>query len=109
MVHLRVERHLNRPWSKAGRIREFLYIRHQASRLVLAAVRVNGYLMDLFLVEAGRTYHYPLRPLAQGLEVTVEEVVEDVDLLLPENRTYRQFHLFKHLSPDDVIVPGRSL
>lgn len=108
MVQLMVDRHLNRLWERTGQVKEFLYIKHQASRLVMGAVRVNGYLMDLFLIEAGRTYHYPLRQVSPELEVAVEEVVADVDLLLPENKTYRQFEFFKTLSPDEVIVPSRS-
>lgn len=53
-------------------------------------IRVNGYLLNFASIEGQRQKHYPLKNLPQTVEVTVD----NVDLTLPENRSYQEADLF---------------
>ena len=67
------------------------------NHLLLVQIRVNGYLLDFASIEGQRQKHYRLKNLPQTVELTVDDVEEDVDLTLPENRSYQEADFFERM------------
>jgi hypothetical protein len=66
-------------------------------------IRINGYLYRLVSLSAGQEKKLIIPHLATGYQVTVDEVEEDINMLLPENATYYDRDFFKTLAVDDVV------
>ena len=80
--------------SVRGGLEDILIMENMTNHLLLVQIRVNGYLLDFASIEGQRQKHYPLKKLSQTVEVTVDNVEDDVDLTLPENRSYQEADLF---------------
>ena len=58
---------------------------------------MNRYLLDFASIEGQRQKPYRLRSLLQTIELTVDDAKEDVDLTLPENRSYQEADFFERM------------
>ena len=76
--------------SVRGGLEDILIMENMTNHLLLVQIRVNGYLLDFASIEGQRQKHYRLKNLPQTVELTVDDVEEDVDLTLPENRSYKE-------------------
>ncbi|HEU9564963.1 TPA: ATP-binding cassette domain-containing protein [Streptococcus pneumoniae] len=70
---------------------------YQGKDLKTIPIRVHGYLLDFASIEGQRQKHYRLKNLPQTVELTVDDVEEDVDLTLPENRSYQEADFFERM------------
>ncbi|KXT84777.1 hypothetical protein SORDD16_01719 [Streptococcus oralis] len=61
---------------------------NMTNNLILVQIRVNGYLLDFASIEGQRQKHYRLQNIPQEVLLTVDDVEDDVDLTLIENRSY---------------------
>lgn len=80
-----------------GSLEDLLIMENMTNHLLLVQIRVNGYLLDFASIEGQRQKHYRLRNLPKTIELTVDEVEKDVDLTLPENRSYKEADFFEHM------------
>ena len=83
--------------SVRGGLEDILIMENMTNHLLLVQIRVNGYLLDFASIEGQRQKHYRLKNLPQTVEVTVDNVEEDVDLTLPENRSYKEADFFERM------------
>lgn len=92
--------YVREPEYRLGRriLKDMLIIKNKTDKLMLVQIRVNGYLLDFASVEGLGTRYYSLKNLPLEVDLTVADVEEDVDLTLPENKTYRQFEFFEQLT-----------
>ena len=54
-------------------------------------------MLDFASIEGQRQKPYRLRSLLQTIELTVDDAKEDVDLTLPENRSYQEADFFERM------------
>ena len=93
---IRIRRVSDYPSIRGG-LEDFLIMENMTNHLLLVQIRVNGYLLDFASIEGQRQKHYRLRNLPQMIKLTVDEVEEDVDLTLPENRSYKEADFFERM------------
>lgn len=62
---------------------------------LMVAIRVDGYLWDLLLLQENEKRYYPMYSISSERKLSVHPVDEDVDLTLPENASYLNRQLFK--------------
>ena len=62
-------------------------------------VRVEGYLLDLLLLKSRSVRYYNLHfpSIPPQVNISVKEVLEDIDMTLDENINYQKFDFFKKL------------
>ncbi|RSI75087.1 hypothetical protein [Streptococcus oralis] len=73
-----------------GGLEDILIMENMTNDLILVQIRVNGYLLDFASIEGQRQKHHRLQNIPQEVLLTVDEVEEDVDLTLHENRSYKE-------------------
>ncbi|MTV94928.1 hypothetical protein GM532_01865 [Streptococcus pneumoniae] len=86
---IRIRRVSDYPSARGG-----LEDKNMTNHLLLVQILVHGYLLDFASIEGQRQKHYRLKNLPQTVELTVDDVEEDVDLTLPENRSYQEADFF---------------
>lgn len=67
---------------------------------LLIAIRLDGFLWDYLLLRGNNNYVYPFPVafLATDFDISVEEIIDDMDMTLPINKTYKQVDFFKKLA-----------
>ena len=93
---IRIRRVSDYPSARGG-FEDILIMENMTNHLLLVQIRVNGYLLDFASIEGQRQKHYRLKNLPQTVELTVDDVEEDVDLTLPENRSYQEADFFERM------------
>lgn len=93
---IRIRRVSDYPSIRGG-LEDILIMENMTNALILVQIRVNGYLLDFASIEGQRQKHYRLQNIPQEVLLTVDEVEEDVDLTLHENRSYKEADFFKHM------------
>lgn len=83
--------------SLRGGVEDLLIMENMTNHLILVQIRVNGYLLDFASLEGQRQKHYRLRNIPQNVLLTVDDVEDDVDLTLLENRSYKEAGFFERL------------
>ncbi|MGI0282888.1 hypothetical protein ACRE2P_07435 [Streptococcus pneumoniae] len=89
---IRIRRVSDYPSARGG-LEDILIMENMTNHLLLVQIRVHGYLLDFASIEGQRQKHY----LPQTVELTVDDVEEDVDLTLPENRSYQEADFFERM------------
>lgn len=89
---IRIRRVSDYPSARGG-LEDILIMENMTNHLLLVQIRVNGYLLDFASIEGQRQKHYRLKNLPQTVELTVD----DVDLTLPENRSYQEADFFERM------------
>jgi len=89
---IRIRRVSDYPSARGG-LEDILIMENMTNHLLLVQIRVNGYLLDFASIEGQRQKHYRLKNLPQTIELTVD----DVDLTLPENRSYQEADFFERM------------
>lgn len=93
---IRIRRVSDYPSARGG-LEDILIMENMTNHLLLVQIRVHGYLLDFASIEGQRQKHYRLKNLPQTVELTVDDVEEDVDLTLPENRSYQEADFFERM------------
>ncbi|MDS9008914.1 hypothetical protein RLL67_01935 [Streptococcus pneumoniae] len=91
---IRIRRVSDYPSARGG-LEDILIMENMTNHLLLVQIRVHGYLLDFASIEGQK--HYRLKNLPQTVELTVDDVEEDVDLTLPENRSYQEADFFERM------------
>ncbi|CNA55550.1 TPA: hypothetical protein ACYQT8_001086 [Streptococcus pneumoniae] len=89
---IRIRRVSDYPSARGG-LEDILIMENMTNHLLLVQIRVHGYLLDFASIEGQRQKHYRLKNLPQTVELTVD----DVDLTLPENRSYQEADFFERM------------
>lgn len=89
---IRIRRVSDYPSARGG-LEDILIMENMTNHLLLVQIRVHGYLLDFASIEVQRQKHYRLKNLPQTVELTVD----DVDLTLPENRSYQEADFFERM------------
>ncbi|VQR17215.1 Uncharacterised protein [Streptococcus pneumoniae] len=89
---IRIRRVSDYPSARGG-LEDILIMENITNHLLLVQIRVNGYLLDFASIEGQRQKHYRLKNLPQTVELTVD----DVDLTLHENRSYKEADFFERM------------
>lgn len=89
---IRIRRISDYPSARGG-LEDILIMENMTNHLLLVQIRVHGYLLDFASIEGQRQKHYRLKNLPQTVELTVD----DVDLTLPENRSYQEADFFERM------------
>lgn len=80
---IRIRRVSDYPSARGG-LEDILIMENMTNHLLLVQIRVNGYLLDFASIEGQRQKHYRLKNLPQTVELTVDDVEEDLDLTYPK-------------------------
>ncbi|TVW12997.1 hypothetical protein AZK04_06270 [Streptococcus pneumoniae] len=89
---IRIRRVSDYPSARGG-LEDILIMENMTNHLLWVQIRVHGYLLDFASIEGQRQKHYRLKNLPQTVELTVD----DVDLTLPENRSYQEADFFERM------------
>lgn len=76
---------------------DVLLIRQTLSNLIQVEIRVNGYLLDLITIKPKKLKIYPLVGIKKNALILVQEVSVGLDMMLENNRTFRNFNFFRRL------------
>lgn len=83
--------------SRGSQQKDILVIKNSLLRVVQVEVRVEGYLLDLLILESSGIKFYDLHFLAipSKANISVTEVLRDLDMTHEKNRNYQNFEFFK--------------
>ena len=76
---------------------DVLLIRQTLSNIIQVEIRVNGYLLDLITIRPQKLKIYPLVGIKKNALILVQEVSVGLDMMLENNRTFRNFNFFRRL------------
>lgn len=90
---------LSNGYSKRHPHKDSLIISNHSYQSLQVEIRVEGYLLDLLTLKSGQVVHYDLRfpSISSDAQIEVQEVTEDIDMTLEENRHYQDFGFFGRL------------
>lgn len=92
--------------SRGSQQKDILVIKNSLLRVVQVEVRVEGYLLDLLILESSGIKFYDLHFLAipSKANISVTEVLRDLDMTHEKNRNYQNFEFFKDFRQWDLSI-----
>lgn len=87
------------------RSRDVLIIDNLIENHMLFEIRINGYLFDFIYILPNGCKLYELKNIPKNVQIKIKEVIQDVDLTLPENCYYRDYTFFENI---ENIYFGRN-